>query len=292
MSAETEDNVSQEIETEARNMGWVPREDFRGAEDKWVDANEFVERGKHVMPLLKKNNERLESQVGHLTQQLTQLRGELETTKTGLEEQREFYEEQLVERVKQERVRLKGELKQAREEGDLDREVEITDELGQLNAAEKDVKGKLNGKEVVPNRDTPSNEQLTPEFLSWKAQNTWFETDADRRFEAMQLAEKIIHDVNMRRSAPLQGQAFFAELDRRLNAPKGSNRQSKVEGSRGGATSSTSNARTYADLPAEAKAICDREARRFVKPNGLWKTEGDYRKHYVEVLERTGFFSQ
>src|SRR3990167_8843774 len=40
------------VETEARSMGWVPLEEFRGPKDKWRDASEFVDRGSTVLPIV------------------------------------------------------------------------------------------------------------------------------------------------------------------------------------------------------------------------------------------------
>ena len=53
------DEVSPEILREAKTLGWVPKDQFRGSADDWVDASTFVERGKQVMPILNHNNERL-----------------------------------------------------------------------------------------------------------------------------------------------------------------------------------------------------------------------------------------
>jgi len=241
------------------------------------------------MPLLRKSNERLESQVSQLTSELRTLKGDLESSKTSVQELQEFYEEQLVERIALERKQLKADLREARTNEDIDREVEINTSLSKLDAAEQDVKGKLNGKEVIGTQtDTPA---LHPAFLAWVDQNPWFKSDPERRFEATQVAERVLHDVRMGRMSPVEGNAFYAEVDRRLTQPKERPGTSKVEGSRGGATRSNGQGRSYSDLPAEAKAACDREAKRFVKAGGLWKTDAEYRKHYVEVLERTGYFT-
>ena len=37
---------------EAQTMGWVPREQFRGAEEKWVDADVFELDQGHVLHAL------------------------------------------------------------------------------------------------------------------------------------------------------------------------------------------------------------------------------------------------
>src|SRR3990167_11082395 len=59
---EPEQSEPNAVETEARSMGWVPKEEFRGPESQWRDAEEFVERGHNVLPivnsLLKKEREK------------------------------------------------------------------------------------------------------------------------------------------------------------------------------------------------------------------------------------------
>ena len=47
------------VEEEARAQGWVGKDEFRGSDDDWVDADTFVKRGKEIMPILRKNNEKL-----------------------------------------------------------------------------------------------------------------------------------------------------------------------------------------------------------------------------------------
>ena len=39
-----------DAETAAREMGWRPKEEFRGEAEKWVDAETFVSRGEHFLP--------------------------------------------------------------------------------------------------------------------------------------------------------------------------------------------------------------------------------------------------
>jgi len=33
------------VELQARDSGWVPKEEYKGEEHKWVDAGEFLRRG-------------------------------------------------------------------------------------------------------------------------------------------------------------------------------------------------------------------------------------------------------
>ena len=52
------------VEEEARAQGWVGKDEFRGSDDDWVDADTFVKRGKEIMPILRKNNEKLLKELG------------------------------------------------------------------------------------------------------------------------------------------------------------------------------------------------------------------------------------
>lgn len=51
------------IETRARNMGWTPKEQFRGDPSRWVDATTFVDRGERMLPLLQERNRALDQTV-------------------------------------------------------------------------------------------------------------------------------------------------------------------------------------------------------------------------------------
>ena len=37
-----------ELEARARRQGWRPKEEYRGPEERWVPAQEFLERGERV----------------------------------------------------------------------------------------------------------------------------------------------------------------------------------------------------------------------------------------------------
>ena len=56
--------IEGEHEPEARRMGWVAEEEFKGDKDRWVDAKTFVERGKNELPILR---ERLKKMDGTIT---------------------------------------------------------------------------------------------------------------------------------------------------------------------------------------------------------------------------------
>lgn len=60
------------IEARARDLGWVPKEEFRGDPTVWRDADEFVRRGEEVLPIVRSNLQKSEQKVRQLEQQLAQ----------------------------------------------------------------------------------------------------------------------------------------------------------------------------------------------------------------------------
>ena len=69
------------VEKEARLFGWVPKEEFRGSETDWVDADTFVKRGKEINPILRKNNELLMKRLDEQAKQLESLKSDTEEWK-------------------------------------------------------------------------------------------------------------------------------------------------------------------------------------------------------------------
>ncbi|HEX6826404.1 MAG TPA: hypothetical protein VF077_08825 [Nitrospiraceae bacterium] len=279
------------IVAQAKEQGWVPLDEFRGKPEKWVDAEEFIERGKQALPLLRKNNERLQSSLTATNQRLAQLEAALKARDEDIDAMQELHNEQLKERTETLRRELKAKLKAAKEDNDTDAEVEATDGLIRLNAVSDDVETVPKAKKAPPQPQRGSPEPDSPEFEAWHEQNPWYLTDPERTFEANQVAQRMVFEMQAKKLPELRGEAFFQEFDKRMRndgRPNGS----RVEGSRGGVTRTRSNGHTYSDLSREERAICDKFAGRFVKPGGKWATTEAYRKHYVAQLEEQGYFNQ
>jgi len=283
MSAEQVEEQSTDVEAEAREMGWVPEDEFRGDKAKWVTAEAFVDHGRQVMPILRKNNERLLEDQRVLRQQVNKLSQELDAARGDFATLEEFHNEEVTRRVAETRKELKNRIKEARTNEDVDAEIEATDQLQQLNVANKAVETSIN--DASDPNEGAAGPALTPDYLAWKSTHDWFEVDAVRTYEAMAVAASITQDM-----PHLRGKAFFAEVDRRMLNGAARPATRKVEGSRGGSTQSSNAGRSYADLPSEAKAQCDKYAKKFVRANGQFKSEAEYRKHFVQQLETTGYF--
>jgi len=260
MSEELQQEAPQEApeasqyESEARAQGWVAQEEFRGSESDWVDAETFVRRGKEIMPILRKNNEKLLKELGEAKKMAEEAR---ETAK----EFREFQKQQFERKTKDLESQLE-QLKQAKRDaitqGDGDRAIAIDDAMDDLKEqrleAKQDLKAAEDKAAEVP--------QVTsdPVLNQWMDKNDWFGKDTRMTGVANGLG------VELRRENPnLNGQAFLDKLDEELTAmfPEkfGKKRvQNPMEGSSNGTARPTvgSGKKTYANLPADAKAACDK----------------------------------
>src|ERR1035437_41282 len=159
-------------EVEARQLGWVPEAEFRGEKERWIDADTFVERGKHIMPILQKNNEKLQGQLREESAKREKLETSLKASQESIAALEEHYTAANKRQVAEARTSLVKELKAAREAGDVDAEMQIMDELTQ-HAAAAEVKPAEKKEEV---KVAPKTEDL-PEVASFKASNTWYGSD-------------------------------------------------------------------------------------------------------------------
>ena len=84
---------SEDFEGEARAQGWVPQEEFRGRENDWVDAETFVKRGREILPIVRKNNEKL-------LKELKEARAIAEEARSTAKEFQKFQKEQYERKAK------------------------------------------------------------------------------------------------------------------------------------------------------------------------------------------------
>ena len=269
MSEELQQEAPQEapeasqFESEARAQGWVAAEEFRGSESDWVDAETFVRRGKEIMPILRKNNEKLLKELGEAKKDAAEVR-------EAAKEFREFQKQQFERKTKELESQLE-QLKQAKREaitqGDGDRAIAIDDAMDELKEQRQEAKEDLKAAEEKV-KEAPQVTQ-DPTLNEWMDKNDWFGKDTRLTGMANGLG------VELRRENPsLQGKAFLDKLDEELAImlPEkfGKKRvQNPMEGSSNGTArpSVGTGKKSYNNLPAEAKAACDK----FVKQGLMTK---------------------
>ena len=267
---ESEDQVTQpsEIEAEARGQGWVPKEEFRGDKKDWIEAEVFVQRGREINPILRKNNERI-------TKELETTKRQMEELKQATEEFKKFQKEAYERKLQDYEIEiqdLKVLKRKAVSEGDGDLVVELDDRIEEVRTKK--------ATEVAPKATqvTPQvNPKVATEIEDWVVANQWYKDDPKMASAANKIAEQI------RTEFPFSvGKDFLDKLDKELETMfipeklgKKSRPRSPVEGGkRGGDGASGKN--SYDSLPPEAKSACDK----FVKQKLMSREE--YVKMFFE----------
>jgi hypothetical protein len=250
--------IAPEVVKEAESQGWVPKEKFRGNESDWVDADVFVKRGREILPILRKNNEHLLRDLNHAKEQLKEIR-------EAAEEFKKFQKDAYDRKVRDYEAQI-NEIKQARaqaiSDGDGTKVNQLDDALDQAKEELRDAKQDAKQAEKVAASEVPSNTPpLDPSLQSWLDRNTWF--GQDKRMTA--IVNGIGDSIRIEHPS-LSGQAFLDKLDEVL-AEEFPNKFGKQQQSPAGRVesgsgrqgrSSSSNARSYDNLPSDAKAACDR----------------------------------
>ena len=238
-----------DYEEEARKEGWVDSDEWKGDPDRHVTAQRFVERGEEINGFLKKKVGRLEERIDSLTQSNAEFK---QYTDKQLDKEHKK-SEQLIEQLEQVKAQA------------------ITDGDGAAAVkAEKDIQ--ILQQEPQQQKPDPELERMSRE---WGEKNSWYGTDKELTEYAEFIYPRIIQDG-------FKGQGYFDELDRRIQKAnpekfKNTNRDkaSAVE-SGGTKEASNSEARTWTNLPPEAKAA----AKRFEKD-----IPGFKRDDYVATYE-------
>lgn len=268
-----ENTPAVDYEKEARLQNWVPLEEFRGPKEDWIDAKDFVERGKQINPILRANNERLLRDLEKTKAQMEELRA---TTEEFKKFQKDAFDRK-AKALQDEIVALREEKKRAISAGDGAKAVDIDDQIDALK--EEQVSAKEAAKEAekpAPKQETP----VDPDLTQWMANNSWYARDRAMAEVANYEADKI-----SRIYPELKGKAFLDKLDEALDQtfnPEKLGRQKKEKprspvmgASHENTPSRKSGERSFDDLPADAKAAYAR----FVK-QGIKVTKESYVADY------------
>ena len=260
-----------DYEKEARVQNWVPQEEFKGNQDDWISAKDFVERGKQINPILRANNERLLRELDKTKQQMAEF-------KTTAEEFKKFQKDSYtrdVAALETQISELREEKKQAISAGDGEKTIQIEDKIDALKEEKAAAK-----QEQKEEKATPTTTATDPDLARWVEDNRWYAKDTSMASVANSEAERV-HLLH----PDLRGKDFLDKLDEALeqvfNLEKIGRKaktppRTMVESAGAGGGKSTSKTdKGYDNLPPEAKAACDR----FIK-QGLIKTREQYVNEY------------
>ena len=150
----TEEVTLSPAEEEATLAGWRPKEEWDGDPDDWKDAKTFLRDGE----LFKK--------IEEIKRENKNLRKTMTSLKTHYDKVRESEYQRAM-------VQLKLEKKEALQEGDADRVIDIDD---QIDAKKEELALARQAEDLA--REEP---EIHPEFAQWVEQNRWYERNAEVR---------------------------------------------------------------------------------------------------------------
>jgi hypothetical protein len=222
-------------ETEAREMGWVPEEEFKGERKpaKFKTAQEFVE---DIPPYVRKLLEKAEAKFDDRLARLEK------TNKANVE--------RLTKQHKQEISDLTAARKKAVADGDAEEVARISDELAdkRANAPEAATKDDKDAEEEFVSRNPWYGEDITlttaAESISRRIAKAYFDKNGEQmpyEENLKQTEAKIKASPEYKAKFPTTAANGHAAVDTGSENPSGHRKGSK----------------TYADLPAEAKRAWD-----------------------------------
>ena len=269
--------MSTEVETRALEMGWAPKEEFRGDPEKWIDAETYVKRGEELMPILKANNKRQSEELSTIRNELRQTKELLAASAESIEALKEFNSKVVRKEAAEKLGELKEALVEAKRDGDVEKEVELTEQIQEHKTALKEAEKKPDAK---PNGKAADDYTQNPDWKAWTAENSWFGKDRRRTALALGIADEL---KNNPETADLKGRELLDRVSEEVeNVFGGSHRTvDKVEG--GGRGSGGKGGKGFGDLPAEARAACERQAARLVGKGRAFETAQEWRNHYAKA---------
>lgn len=265
-----------EVQAKAEKMGWIPPTRYRGEPERFVDAEEYIARGEQVLPIVRAQNVKLQTELAQVREESAKTAAALAAAQKAIEEIEERHSVATVKAVEESKRELKAQLKAAHEAGDTEAVAEITGLMIDLNAA-----AATPAKKEPPKPEVAQAAPVPQELKEWNAANPWFGTDRRKTALALGIAQEL-RDAG----TTLTGVDFFEKVREEVEATLGGGKaaEGKVEPNRGGAgVVRAGGAKSYAALPAEAKAACDADAKNFVGPGKRYKTQDEWRKRYADL---------
>lgn len=155
------------IQLKAIDQGWIPKEEFDGDPEEFIDAPEFVRRGE----LFKK----IESQ----SKELKAVRKALEAFGQHHSKVKEIEYERALKSLKESR-------KQALTDGEVERALALEDKIDEVQAEKAQMVNDAAAAAQVEDTDT-----YNPLMQSWVDRNPWYETDDIMRAAADGVGMKL-----------------------------------------------------------------------------------------------------
>jgi hypothetical protein len=186
----TDDPQYSEVELQAMETGWVPKDQWEGSPDDWVSAKQYVKNGELFGRINSYKNKilNLESQVGAL-----------------VKHNEKVYETGFKDALKE----LKQERKQALLEGDTEKVLELDDKVEELQQEHQERKEEF--KQTVQT----GQPAMHPSWEPWLDKNQWYQSDPALRGYADGEAKAILASAR-EQGAAIEYEKLLQEVSRKV----------------------------------------------------------------------------
>lgn len=250
---------SRDFEAEAREMGWVPETEFNGPKERWKPAQQFVEDGEKILPIVRSQLKRTQDEMAKKEADFQKRLERLDkVTKTTMERMKAQHKTEL--------ERIKAAKEAAVESGDVQAYKKL--ELQEME---------LGDAPDIP--EEPAGDSNEEALDSWVSKNAWYKEDFEKADEATRYSQwlaqknpKISLADNL-----AQTEAHMRKKHPELFGDKkpAANGHAAVDGGSDFPTSPQRGKKGASQLPSEARAAGEK----FVK-DGLFKNLEEYAKEY------------
>jgi hypothetical protein len=232
--------MPEKMEQKARDMGWRPLEEFKGQEDRWVDAETFVERGETIMPILKERLGKMETTLNSLRDENVKVTGSLHKL---ADWHRGTWKRQYNKALQT----IQDDKRAAVSEADNDRYAALEEQERNLiqEAAEEHPDELSEGGQTIP------------EYTEFQLKNEWYGSDHEMTMYANGLQAILVQHEGF-----TDNETFFQEIEKRVRSrfPEKFRNDNQalppaVEGSGGeGVGAGVGDKRVWGDIPREHQA--------------------------------------
>lgn len=257
MSEETTQfDAHEEAKAKAKLLNWVDKPDYKGNPEHWRDAEEFLDFGERLNPILRENNKRLEEQLRASNAQIATIQEEVKRfAKLHEETEKVAYAKAL--------AALKAQKVTALETGDYQAVVDVDEQIQATKDAAK-LADKPVVKQVTQTPEIPA--AVKKAYEDWGEKNQWaMEGSTKYNKEMDDYARRVGEYLVKVDGVKSDGDHFKPFLDKveqkvREHFPDKFENPNRSDASRaegGGEGGGGSKSHSYAALPKEAKETCD-----------------------------------
>lgn len=225
----------QTAEERAKAQGWRDKDEFTGNPDDWRPAEEFLERGEKILPILQERFGKLEKDFADKADQLDKVTGKLSKFA-------DFHKGTYKRAYENAKRDIERRMAQAEQDQDFAGFKQATDDLAQV---EQDI-------QQIDTEPEAAEDQPVPEFFDFKKANSWYDSDMPMTVYANYIAEQLVGADGINSNSEYYAR-IEQEVKRQFPHKFTGAAAPVVEDGGGDGSGERTGSKSWNDLPKEAK---------------------------------------